>query len=95
MDIGLEAGADDVVVNDDGSVDIYTTPEAFADVVDAFNAKGFTPSNAQVTMTASTETALDADAAVKFMRMIDYLEDLDDVQEVYHNANIPDDVELD
>ena len=95
MDIGLEAGADDVVVNDDGSVDVYTTPEAFAPVVDAFTSKGFNPSNAQITMTASTETALDAETAVKFMRMIDYLEDLDDVQEVYHNANIPEDVELD
>ena len=94
MDIAFEAGADDVITNDDGSIDVYTTPEAFVPVVDAFAAKNINPSNAQVTMTPSTETALDAEAAVKFIRMIDYLEDLDDVQEVYHNANIPDDVEI-
>lgn len=94
MDIGLEAGAEDIIVNDDGSIDVYTTPETFVPVVDAFAAQNINPSNAQVTMTPSTETALDAEAAVKFIRMIDYLEDLDDVQEVYHNANIPDDVEI-
>ena len=94
MDIALEAGADDVVVNDDGSIDVFTTPDNFAPVVDAFTAQNIQPSNAQVTMTPSTETALDAETAVKFIRMIDYLEDLDDVQEVYHNANIPDDVEV-
>lgn len=95
MDIALDAGADDVVSNDDGSIDVYTTPEAFANVVDAFAAKDIKPSNAQVTMTASTETALDAETAVKFLKMIDLLEDYDDVQEVYHNAIIPDDVQLD
>ncbi|MCR5084063.1 MAG: YebC/PmpR family DNA-binding transcriptional regulator [Succinivibrionaceae bacterium] len=91
MDIALEAGADDVVASDDGSIDIYTSPEAFADVVDAFNAKHLQPSNAEVTMTASTETALDAEAATKFMHMVDALEELDDVQNVYHNAQFPDD----
>lgn len=95
MEIALDAGADDVVSNDDGSVEVYTSPEAFVAVVDAFDAKGIKPSNAQVTMQASTETALDGEQAVKFMRMIDALEDLDDVQEVYHNAIISDDVELD
>lgn len=94
MNIALDAGADDVVVNDDGSIDVFTTPENFAPVVDAFTTQNINPSNAQITMTPSTETALDAEAAVKFIRMIDYLEDLDDVQEVYHNANIPDDVEV-
>ncbi|EFY06826.1 YebC/PmpR family DNA-binding transcriptional regulator [Succinatimonas hippei] len=95
MDIALEAGADDVVTNEDGSIDVYTSPEAFPSVVDAFNDNNIKPDNAQVTMTPSTEAALDADTAVKFMRMIDALEDLDDVQEVYHNASIPDDVNLD
>lgn len=95
MEIGLEAGADDVVVNDDGSVDIYTTPEAFAEVADAFEKAGIKPSNAQVTQIASTEAVLDKDSAVKFLRMIELLEDLDDVQAVYHNASIPDDVTLD
>lgn len=95
MDIALEAGADDVVTNEDGSIDVYTSPEAFPSVVDAFNDNNIKPDNAQVTMTPSTEADLDADTAVKFMRMIDALEDLDDVQEVYHNASIPDDVNLD
>lgn len=94
MNIALEAGADDVVVNDDGSIDVTTTPENFVPVVDAFAAQNINPSNAQVTMTPSTETALDGETAVKFIRMIDYLEDLDDVQEVYHNAQIPDDVDV-
>lgn len=95
MEIGLEAGADDIVTNDDGSIDVYTAPEAFADVVEAFEAKGIKPSNAEVSMVPSTEAELDADNAAKCMRMIDALEDLDDVQNVYHNASFPDDVELD
>lgn len=95
MEIGLEAGADDIVANDDGSIDVYTAPEAFADVVEAFEAKGIKPTNAEVSMVPSTEAELDADNAAKCMRMIDALEDLDDVQNVYHNASFPDDVELD
>ena len=95
MEIGLEAGADDIVTNDDGSIDVYTAPEAFADVVEAFEAKGIKPTNAEVSMVPSTEAELDADNAAQCMRMIDALEDLDDVQNVYHNASFPDDVELD
>lgn len=95
MEIGLEAGADDIVTNDDGSIDVYTAPDAFADVVEAFEAKGIKPTNAEVSMVPSTEAQLDADNAAKCMRMIDALEDLDDVQNVYHNASFPDDVELD
>lgn len=95
MEIGLEAGADDIVTNDDGSIDVYTAPEAFADVVEAFEARGIKPTNAEVSMVPSTEAELDADNAAKCMRMIDALEDLDDVQNVYHNASFPDDVELD
>lgn len=94
MDLALEAGADDVVTNDDGSIDVFTSPEAFANVVDAFSAQNIKPANAEVTMTPSTEAVLDNETAVKFIRMIDYLEDLDDVQNVYHNAQIPDDVEM-
>lgn len=94
MEIGLEAGADDIVTNDDGSIDVYTAPEAFADVVEAFEAASFKPTNAEVSMVPSTEAQLDAETAVKFMRMIDAMEDLDDVQNVYHNASIPDDLEL-
>ncbi|SRR5574344_106632 len=94
MEIGLEAGADDIVTNDDGSIDVYTAPEAFADVVEAYEAAGVKPVNAEVSMVPSTEAALDGDTAVKFMRMIDAFEDLDDVQNVYHNASLPDDMDL-
>lgn len=95
MEIALEAGADDVQAQEDGTIEVSTSPEAFVDVVEAFEAKGVKPSSAEVTMIPSTESALDSEAAVKFMRMIDALEDLDDVQNVYHNASLPDDVELD
>ena len=92
MDAALEAGADDVVSNDDGSVEVYTTPNDFGTVLDALEAAGFKTSNAAVTMIASTEAELDAETAPKFMRLIDMLEDLDDVQEVYHNGSISDEV---
>ena len=94
MEIGLEAGADDIVINDDGSIDVYTTPEAFADVVEAFEKNNIKPVNAEVSMVPSTESELEGDQAVKCMRMIDALEDLDDVQNVYHNASFPDDLEI-
>ena len=92
MDAALEAGADDVISNDDGSVEVYTTPNDFGTVLDALEAAGFKTTNASVTMIASTEAELDADTAPKFMRLIDMLEDLDDVQEVYHNGAISDEV---
>ena len=76
-------------------MDVYTTPEAFPAVVDAFTAKDIKPSNAEITMTPSTEASLDKDTASRFLKMVDALEELDDVQNVYHNAAIPDDVELD
>ncbi len=94
MEIGLEAGAEDIVTNDDGSIDVYTAPEAFADVVEAFEKASIKPANAEVSMVPSTEAQLDAETAVKFMRMIDAFEDLDDVQNVYHNAALPDDLEI-
>ena len=92
MDAALEAGADDVISNDDGSVEVYTTPNDFGTVLDALEAAGFKTTNASVTMIASTEAELDAETAPKFMRLIDMLEDLDDVQEVYHNGAISDEV---
>ncbi|MGN1393719.1 MAG: YebC/PmpR family DNA-binding transcriptional regulator [Succinivibrionaceae bacterium] len=90
MEIALEAGADDVVTNDDGSIEIYTTPETFGTVLDAFEAAGLKHSNAQVTQIASTDAEIDKDHAETFMKLVDYLEDLDDVQEVYHNGNLSD-----
>ncbi|ADN76211.1 protein of unknown function DUF28 [Ferrimonas balearica DSM 9799] len=92
MDAALEAGAEDVETSDDGAIDVYTTPEAFGFVKDALDAAGLTAVNAEVTMVPSTKAELDLDTAQKFLRLIDVLEDHDDVQEVYHNADISDEV---
>jgi YebC/PmpR family DNA-binding regulatory protein len=88
MEAALEAGADDVVANDDGSVDVYTDPDGFSDVVEAMRAAGQEPDNAEVTYDADNNSALDLDGAEKLMRLVDFLEDLDDVQDVYTNADI-------
>jgi YebC/PmpR family DNA-binding regulatory protein len=92
MDIALEAGADDVVANDDGSIEIYTDPNAFGDVLDAVEKAGLKPSSAKVSMIPSTEAELDEAHAQKFLNLIDALEDLDDVQQVYHNGTISDEI---
>lgn len=92
MDAALEAGADDVVTEEDGSIEVYTSPNDFGTVLDALEAAGFKAANAEVTMIPSTEAELDAETAPKLMRLIDMLEDLDDVQEVYHNGSISDEV---
>ncbi|BBR40267.1 hypothetical protein AO724_09340 [Aeromonas allosaccharophila] len=92
MDAALEAGADDVVTEEDGSIEVYTTPNDFGTVLDGLEAAGFKAESAEVTMIPSTEAELDAETAPKLMRLIDMLEDLDDVQEVYHNGSISDEV---
>ena len=92
MDAALEAGADDVVTEEDGTIEVYTTPNDFGTVLDGLEAAGFKPESAEVTMIPSTEAELDAETAPKLMRLIDMLEDLDDVQEVYHNGAISDEV---
>ena len=90
MGVALEAGADDVVINDDGSMDVFTTPDDYLAVKDALVAAGYAPDNAEVTMHADVKTELDAEAAEKMLKLIDRLEDLDDVQDVYSNADISD-----
>ena len=92
MEAALEAGAEDVVSNDDGSIDVTTTPETFMDVKDALVAAGLEPAMAEVTMQASTSVDLELDDAEKVMRLVDTLEDLDDVQNVYSNADFSDEV---
>ncbi|ABZ76484.1 protein of unknown function DUF28 [Shewanella halifaxensis HAW-EB4] len=92
MDAALEAGAEDVVTHEDGSIDVLTSPEDFGSVKDALDAAGLESINAEVTMVPSTKADLDASTAPKFLRLIDNLEDHDDVQEVYHNAEISDEV---
>ncbi len=88
MDVALEAGADDVISHDDGSIDVQTTLEAFGPVKDALDQAGVESVHAEVTMIATTETELDKDGAEKLMRLVDRLEDLDDTQNVYSNADI-------
>ena len=92
MEAALDAGADDVITNDDGSIDVITTPEDFFTVKDALTEAGLEPTHAQVTMEPSTRVELNLNDAEKFMKLIDRLEDLDDTQEVYHNADISDEV---
>jgi len=92
MEAALEAGADDVVGYDDGAVDVMTTTENYLTVKDALITAGFEPDNAEVTMQASIQSELDADDAEKMLRLIDRLEDLDDVQAVYSNADINDEI---
>ncbi|UTM56337.1 YebC/PmpR family DNA-binding transcriptional regulator [Photobacterium sp. CCB-ST2H9] len=92
MEAALEGGADDVESNDDGSIDVYTTPADFGAVKDALDSAGFEAQNAEVTLVPSTKADLDAETAPKLLRLIDVLEDLDDVQEVYHNGDISDEV---
>ncbi|MDC0598834.1 YebC/PmpR family DNA-binding transcriptional regulator [Gammaproteobacteria bacterium] len=92
LEIALEAGADDVINNDDGSFDVHTSFENFGSVKDALDAAGLAADNAEVTMLASNEVELDADNAEKLMRVVDNLEDLDDVQNVYSNASISNEV---
>jgi transcriptional/translational regulatory protein YebC/TACO1 len=69
-----------------------TTPEAFSAVNDAIVASGLTPDNAEVTFSAATLAELDQEAAEKLMKLVDHLEDLDDVQDVYTNADISDEI---
>ncbi|MGL5287505.1 DNA-binding regulatory protein, YebC/PmpR family [Aeromonas sp. RU39B] len=92
MDAALEAGAEDVLSEGDDTIEVYTTPNDFGIVLDALEAAGFKAENAEVTMIPSTEAELDAESAPKLMRLVDMLEDLDDVQEVYHNGSISDEV---
>lgn len=89
MEVALDAGADDVVSEDDGSIEVITTPEAYSEVKDAMIAAGLTPENSEITMRASLEVDLDVEGGEKVLRFLDALEDLDDTQDVFSNANIP------
>ena len=87
MEIALEAGADDVVADpDDGSIEVTCEPSAFDAVQKAFEAAGLEPEVAEITWKAQNETSLSGEDADKMQRLIDALEDLDDVQQVYTTA---------
>ena len=92
MESAIEGGADDVQPQDDGSFEIYTAWEDLSSVRDAIEAAGFKIESAEVTMIPSTTVDLDAETAPKLLRLIDMLEDCDDVQNVYHNGEISDEV---
>lgn len=92
MEAALEAGADDIAVQGDGSVEVVTTPENFVAVKEALQAAGFVPQYAEVLMQPDITTVLAVDEAEKLLKLIDALEDLDDVQNVYTNADISSDV---
>lgn len=89
MEAALEGGADDVVSYDDGAIDVFCEPAAFGAVKDALDSAGFAPDNAEVTQVPATQAELNEEDGTHCAKLIDALEDLDDVQEVYHNAEIP------
>ncbi len=86
METALEAGADDVVTNEDGSIEVVCAPEAFDAVQKGFEAASLTPVSADVTMKPLNEIELTGDDAAKMRKLIDALEDLDDVSNVYTSA---------
>lgn len=91
MELALEAGAEDVITNDDGSIEVLTTPDDYIQVRDALVDGGLEPADNEVTMRPATTVSLSADDAVKMVKLLERLEDLDDVQRVYHNAEIEED----
>jgi YebC/PmpR family DNA-binding regulatory protein len=88
MDVALEAGADDVVTDDDGAIEVLTAAADFEAVRNALVAAGFVPAVAGVTMRAENMVELSGDEALRMQKLLDIIEELDDVQEVYHNAQL-------
>jgi len=88
MEIALEAGAEDVVTDEDGAIEVLTAPGDFEVVKNALEAAGLKPEVAEVTMRAENTIELQGDDAERMQKLLDVLEDLDDVQDVYHNAEI-------
>jgi YebC/PmpR family DNA-binding regulatory protein len=92
LDAALEAGVEDVQNHDDGSTEVFTSPDHFNEIKDSLAAAGFSADNAEIDMIPSLRAQVDADNVARFFKLIDMLEDLDDVQNVYHNADISDDL---
>ncbi len=88
MEVALDAGAEDIVSNDDGSIEVITSPFDFVNMKQRLEAAGFKPEMGEVTMKAENEVVLTGDDAVRMQKLLDALEDLDDVQEVHTNAVI-------
>jgi YebC/PmpR family DNA-binding regulatory protein len=92
LEAALDSGAQDVVSNDDGSIDVLTAPDDFGRVNDALAGAGFAPETAEITMRASTNVRIEGDSAEKMLKLLEALEDLDDVQKVYSNADFSDEL---
>lgn len=92
MEAALEAGAEDVETQDDGSIEVTTTYESFMEVKDAMTAAGLEPEHAEIIEQPTTATVVSEEDAEKIMHLIDTLEELDDVQDVHTNADFPDEV---
>ena len=88
MEVALEAGAEDVLTHEDGSIEVLSGPGDFETVKNALEGAGLNAEMAEVTMRADTPVELSGDDAVRMQKLLDVLEDLDDVQEVYHNAEL-------
>ncbi len=92
MEAALEGGAEDIITNGDNSIDVITNPDNLVDIKDVIVAAGFDPQNTEITMRASTTSELDKKSAETMIKLLDALEDIDDVQKVYSNAEIPDEI---
>jgi transcriptional/translational regulatory protein YebC/TACO1 len=90
MEVALDAGAEDVINNDDGSIEVITSPNDFVTVKQRLEAAGFKPEMGEVTMRPENEVSFTGDDAVRMQKLLDALEDCDDVQEVYTTAVMED-----
>jgi len=89
MEVALDSGAEDITTEEDGSIEVLTTDATFVDVKEALIAASLEPEHSEVTMRAGTSVDLDVEQGQKLLKLIDALEDLDDVQDVFTNAEIP------
>jgi transcriptional/translational regulatory protein YebC/TACO1 len=88
MEVALEAGAEDVIAGEDGSIEVLTSPTEFEAVKNALEASGLKPEIAEVTMRAENTVELSGEEAQRMQKLLDVIEELDDVQDVYHNAEL-------
>ena len=88
MEAALDAGADDVIVDGDGAIEVLAPPADFEAVRQALEAAGLAPDAAEVTMRADNSVELAGDDAARMQKLLDAIEDLDDVQDVFHNAEL-------
>jgi len=92
LEIALENGADDLISNDDNTLDVITSPEQFLEVKTALETAGFKSDQADITMRPATVVSLNVEDAAKMLKLQEMLDDLDDVQDVYSNADISEDI---